>query len=306
MNARAGRCALLGLPNAGKSTLLNRLVGTRLVAVSAKPQTTRHRIAGIVPATTSAGEAAQIVFVDTPGMQNGRGPLRRFMRDEALAAARADVGVLVIDAVGRGRYPDAFWEGDAELLKAKLPRELLILLNKADLEAKPNLLPLIEAWSAWRPDAPVIPLSALTGDNTERLTTLIADRLPIGAALYPDEQLTDRSERFLASELIREQLYHQLGRELPYASAVQIEQWDERENGMVAIGAVIIVERASQKPIVVGRGGTRIKALGIAAREALEESMGRKVHLTLFVKVHEGWSQADEELRRLGYVEELP
>ncbi|MEZ4368111.1 MAG: GTPase Era [Kofleriaceae bacterium] len=303
---RTGFCAIVGLPNVGKSTLLNRVLGQRLVAVSPKPQTTRDRILGVLhaPATAEA-PAAQIAFVDTPGVQLGPGPLRRYMRDEAVGAAGdADMTLLVIDAAdSRGRRPQRFTEEDAASLAAAVrARPAVIALNKVDAVGKPALLPLIEEWAAWHPAAEVVPISAITGDGIDRLVATIAARLPLGPAMFADDMLTDRDDRFLAAELIREQLYHQLGREVPYACAVKIEAWNQRPGGKeVSIDAAIIVERASQKGIVVGRGGARIKALGIAAREALAELLGQKVHLSLFVKVIDGWSQGAGHLRELGY-----
>ena len=311
---RAGFCAIVGLPNVGKSTLLNRILGRRLVAVSAKPQTTRDRIVGVhmieLPGETPP--RAQIAYVDTPGVQDGRGPLRRYMRDAALAAASdADVVLLLVDATDRrGRVPRRLAEEDARGLEdASRTHPVVVALNKVDRVPKPELLPLIEQWSAFAPGTEVIPISALAGDNVEALERAVAQRLPPGPPLFPDEMVTDRSPQFIAQEIIREQLYHQLGKELPYACAVQVETWNERElerakppKKELTIGAVIVVERDSQKPIVVGRGGHRIRELGIAARQALAEALGYDaVHLSLFVKVLAEWSRGEAALRRLGY-----
>jgi GTPase len=306
-NIRAGFCAIVGLPNVGKSTLLNRILGRRLVAVSAKPQTTRDRIVG-VHAIELSGETparAQIAYVDTPGVQAGSGPLRRYMRDAALAAAQdADVVMLLLDATDkRGRLPGRLAEPDATALgEASRAHPVVIALNKVDRVGKPELLPLIEQWIAFAPGAEVVPISATQGDNVDALERAVARLLPVGPALFPDEMITDRSSQFIAQEIIREQLYHQLGRELPYACAVQVEDWDERAGGKeVAIKAVIVVERESQKPIVVGKGGHRIRELGIAARTALAEALRKKVHLSLFVKVLAEWSRGEALLRELGY-----
>jgi GTP-binding protein Era len=302
---RAGFCAIVGLPNVGKSTLLNRVLGKRLVAVSAKPQTTRDRIVGVhtieLPGETPSH--AQIAYVDTPGVQDGRGPLRRYMRDAAIAAAAdADVVLLLVDATDRrGRMPQRMSEQDAvALAEASRAHPLIVALNKVDRVAKPELLPVIEAWSRSQPGIEVVPISAATGDNVDALEKVIAQRLPAGPPLFPPDMVTDRSPQFIAQEIIREQLYHQLGKELPYACAVQVETWTERK-GELVIGAVIVVERESQKPIVVGRAGSRIKELGIAARTALAEALGKPVHLSLFVKVLEEWSRAERELEKLGY-----
>ena len=302
---RAGFCAIVGLPNVGKSTLLNRILGRHLVAVSAKPQTTRDRIVGVhtieLPGETP--DHAQIAYVDTPGVQTGKGPLRRYMREAAFAAAAdADVVLLLVDATDKkGRLPDRLGEADAAGLgEAALKKPVIIGINKVDRADKPGLLPVIEAWSKFQQGVEVVPLSALSGDNVEQLERVIAKKLPPGPRMFPEGMVTDRSEKFIAQEIIREQLYHQLGKELPYACAVQVETWTERK-GELVIGAVIFVERETQKPIVVGRAGHRIRELGIAARQALAEALGKPVHLNLFVKVVEQWSQAERELIKLGY-----
>jgi GTP-binding protein Era len=298
---RAGFCAIVGLPNVGKSTLLNRIVDRHLVAVSAKPQTTRDRIVGVHTVAD-----AQIAYVDTPGVQDGRGPLRRYMRDAAIAAADdADVVLLLIDATDRrGRLPGRLAEADVAALGAASRRHPIVVgLNKVDRVAKPELLPVIEAWMGFAPGVEVVPISALTGDGVDALERTIAQRLPLGPALFPPDMVTDRSPQFVAQEIIREQLYHQLGKELPYACAVQIETWTEKSASELAIGAVIVVERDSQKAIVVGRGGARVRDLGIAARHAVAEALGKTVHLSLFVKVIDEWSRAEAGLRRLGYGE---
>lgn len=302
---RAGFCAIVGLPNVGKSTLLNYMLGRRLVAVSPKPQTTRDRIVGVHTIDLAPGRA-QIAYVDTPGVQDGRGPLRRYMRDAALAAAQdADVVLLLIDATDkRGRLPARLEEDDAkELGTTSRSKPIVIALNKVDRVPKPELLPLIEQWAGFAPTTEVVPISATRGDNVDVLERVVGARLPVGPALFPDDMVTDRPPQFIAQEIIREQLYHQLGKELPYACAVQIETWNEKpDKKELSIGAVIVVERESQKPIVVGRGGQRIRELGIAARTAVAEALGySQVHLSLFVKVLAEWSRGDKELQRLGY-----
>jgi GTP-binding protein Era len=300
---RAGFCAIVGLPNVGKSTLLNRILDRHLVAVSAKPQTTRDRILGVHTFAPPGIAGAQIAYVDTPGVQDGRGPLRRYMREAALAAAAdADVVLLLVDATDRrGRMPERMAQADAVALgHASRSHPIVIGLNKVDRVPKLELLPVIEAWASFAPGVDVVPISALTGDGVATLERAIALRLPLGPPLFPAEMVTDRSPSFIAQEIIREQLYHQLGKELPYACAVQVETWTER-NGVLVIGAVIVVERDSQKPIVVGKAGSRIKELGIAARTALAGALGKPVHLSLFVKVRESWSQTERDLRDLGY-----
>jgi len=297
---RAGFCAIVGLPNVGKSTLLNRILGRHLVAVSPKPQTTRDRILGVHSFT-----GAQIAYVDTPGVQDGKGPLRRYMRDASVtAAADADVVLLLLDGTDRrGRLPARLAEPDAvALAEAVRAHPVVVAINKVDRMAKPDILPVIEAWAAWRPGVDIVPISAETGENVDALEQAIAKLLPAGPPLYPDEMVTDRPPQFIAQEIIREQLYHQLGKELPYACAVQVETWSEKpEKNELMIGAAIVVERESQKPIVVGRGGSRIRELGIAARQALSSALGKTVHLNLFVKVLAEWSRGETALRRLGY-----
>lgn len=304
MDVRAGFCAIVGLPNVGKSTLLNRLLGRRLVAVSSKPQTTRDRIIGVHTFEMTDGGKAQIAYVDTPGVQDGHGPLRRYMQRAAvMSAADADVVLMLVDATYKaGRMPDRLAADDTRALAdASKDHPIIIALNKIDRVEKPELFPVMEAWGAHLPGAEIVPISAATGEGTAELEQVIAKALPIAPLLFPEDAYTDRTPQFIAQEIIREQLYHQLGKELPYASAVLVEEWTERK-GELVIGAVIIVERDSQKPIVVGKGGSRIRELGIAGRAALAETFGKVVHLTLFVKVQEEWSRTEQELAKLGYV----
>lgn len=318
---RSGFCAILGLPNVGKSTLLNRVLGVRLVAVSRKPQTTRNRILGVhnttVPATESEPERpAQIIFVDTPGIQKGPGALRRYMRDQALdAVGDSDVTLTLVDVGDSAqRDPARFDQPDTKALVAALGKSqapAIAALNKIDLlSSRGDLLPVIAAYAGFhpprRPERPlfgdVVPISARQGNGVDRLVELIAQKLPLGPRLFPEDMVTDRAERFLAGELIREQLFHQLGQELPYASAVVIESFRDRAGrGDVIIEAVIYVERDSQKGIVVGAGGRRIKALGQRARGAISQMLGCPVHVKLFVKVASDWSRFDRGIRQMGY-----
>jgi GTP-binding protein Era len=303
---RSGTCAILGLPNAGKSTLMNRVLGMRLCAVSPRPQTTRNRVLG-VKNTELDGDPAQIVFLDTPGAQRGENALRRYMRDQTLAAAGdADVALLLVDVSEvEQTSPERLGEGDRRaideiLAAAKAP--VLLALNKVDRVAKPALLPMLEAWSARGGFEELVPISALTGDGVDRLEQAIAVRLPEGPALFPEDMVTDRAERFLAGELVREQLFRQLGEELPYATAVVIDQFSERpDKGDVVISASIFVERESQKGIVVGKGGQRIKAIGEAGRGAIAQLLGCPVHLLLHVKVAPNWSRDGGGIRSMGY-----
>jgi GTP-binding protein Era len=301
----AGHCAIVGLPNVGKSTFLNRVLGMRLAAVSDKPQTTRDRLLGVV----NLGEpAAQVALVDTPGVQLDDAPLRVYMQAEAEAAAgEADVVLVIVDVTRKEQLTPEAWSAPARAaLEAALKpvrAPIVLALNKIDqLKDRAALFPMLEAYHATGRFREVVPISARRGDNVDRLLGLVAGLLPVGPRPYPEDTVTDRSERFLAGELIREQLYHQLGDELPYATAVEIEQWEERaEPGDVVISAVIHVERAGQKPIVVGKGGARIREIGRRARHAVSELLGRKAHLKLFVRVTEGWSRNPRELRERGY-----
>lgn len=295
--ARVGLCAILGLPNAGKSTLLNNILGRRLVAVSAKPQTTRNRILGVKNLP-----AAQIIFVDTPGVQRGKGPLRRYMQDQALAAAGdCDVALHVIDVTDRRQQaPDRLEAAMADTLAAvKTP--LIAVANKVDrIGDKKQLLPILAAYHDSGRYRAMVPISALSGDGLDRLEAEIVAALPTGPRLFPEDMVTDRSEPFLAGELVREQLFRQLAAELPYASAVTVEQFEDRGRDIV-IAAVVWVERESQKAIVIGKGGHQIKKVGERGRAALAELFGCEVHLKLHVKVSADWSQKPRGVRDMGY-----
>jgi len=304
--AHVGSCVILGLPNVGKSTLMNQLMGLRLMAVSPKPQTTRNRVMGVVNRETEEG-GSQIVFVDTPGMQQGAGPFRKFMREEALGAAgTSDVAMLVIDLSSRRqRTIESLLDSDAAPMLGALENfsgSVILALNKVDLlEDKESLFPLLADFDATGRFASLVPISAKTGSGTSDLLTSIANPLPPGDPLFPEEMYTDRAERFLAGELIREQLFRQLGDELPYASAVVVEGFQSRDKGDIVISAAIHVERESQKGIVIGKGGKRIKAVGERSRHAIGQLFGCPVHVKLFVKVNSNWSQQARSLRQLGY-----
>ncbi|HKE17416.1 MAG TPA: GTPase Era [Kofleriaceae bacterium] len=303
---RAGICAILGLPNAGKSTLMNQVLGLRLMAVSPKPQTTRNRVLGVKNREVD-GDAAQIVFLDTPGAQRGPGALRQYMREQTLAAAGdCDVALLLLDAADPvQRAPGTLGEGPAaalDELTGSRRAPIVLALNKIDRVAKPALLPALEAWGATGRFQELVPISALKGDGLDRLEAAVARLLPEGPHLYPEDTVTDRAERFIAAELVREQVFRQLGDELPYAAAVVVEEFRERpDRGDVVISAVVHVERESQKGIVVGKGGQRIKAIGTAGRAAIAQLLGCPVHLLLHVKVSPNWSSGAGGLRDMGY-----
>jgi GTPase len=291
----AGAVAILGRPNVGKSTLLNRIVGEKLAIVTPKPQTTRNRLAGVFN-----HERGQIVFVDTPGVHGARGGLNRFMVHEALAVIPdVEAALLVVDA-----SMDRPGEPEDELLRglAEAGRPVVLAINKVDtVKSKPSLLPLLEGW-ARRPELrAVVPISAKRGTNVDRLVGELWALLPEGPPLYGPDQLTDRTERFLAAELIREQLFLALRQEVPYALAVLIEDWQDRPAGDVVISATIIVERDSQRAIVLGKGGAMIRQVGTAARGAISDLVQRPAHLKLHVKVDPGWTTSPDALARYGY-----
>jgi GTP-binding protein Era len=290
---KSGFAALVGRPNAGKSTLLNRLVGQKLAIVSDKPQTTRNRITGV-----RSYPEGQVVFVDTPGVHRPLHRLNVRMVDAAMTALRdVDVVIVVIDASERPGAGDRYLT-DA-VRQVNTPR--ILALNKVDLVAKEALLPLIERYDREVGFADIVPISALTGENVDRLEQVILARLPEGAPLYPDDYLTDQPERFFVAELVREQLLQHTRAELPFASAVIVDRFEEAdEKGILRLYCTILVERESQKPIVVGKGGSMIKSIGTAARQELEQFFQTRVFLDLRVKVRADWREDDRSLDELG------
>lgn len=292
---RAGTIAIVGRPNVGKSTLLNALVGQKLSITSPKPQTTRHRVTGIL-----SGTGFQAVFIDTPGLHahQPRALNRLMNRAAGSSMADADLILWVVDAV---RWTP---EDDAVLAKVRsIAKPTLLVINKVDrLKRREQLLPLIQKLSALHDFAAVVPLSAQRPGDVTRLEPVIRDLLPEGLQLYPPDQVTDRNERFLAAEVVREKLTRSLHQELPYGLTVEIESWKEQDQPPgVEIHAVIWVERAGQRRIVIGTGGQVLKAVGRAARLELNQTLGRRVHLELWVKVRENWADSEAALRALGY-----
>lgn len=302
---RAGFCAIVGRPNVGKSTLMNRLLGQKLAVVTPKPQTTRNRILGV-----KNRPEAQVVYVDTPGIHKAKSSLNKYMVEQALSAAsECDVVLFLVEAprlsaeaVESGFEPG---EGNRAILEklANLRRPKILGVNKVDLLAEKHaLLPLIEGYSKLASFDEVVPVSARDGEGVDALEAAVVSRLPEGPALYPEEMLTDRAERFLAAELVREQTYLLLSDELPYSVAVTIDKFEERkEKKDVVIDAVIHVERDSQKRIVVGEGGKMVKEIGTRARGEISKLLGVPAHLKLFVRVDANWTQTQKTLRRLGY-----
>ena len=299
---RAGFAAIVGRPNVGKSTLLNRLLGQKLAIVSPKPQTTRSRILGVV---TRPG--AQVALLDTPGLHSARGGLNARMVQQALQTlAEADVALFLIEAAGPGI--DGATRKALEQVKAA-GKPTLLVINKIDSLPRPRLLPIIDRWRQEHAFSEVYPLSALTGENVEGLLGAVARHLPEGPPLFPDDQWTDVPERDLSAELVREQILRQTEQEVPYSAAVLVDQFDESERtvgprGLTRIAATVLVERESQKAILIGRGGARLKQIGTRAREQIEKLLGCKVFLELHVKVEKDWTQTSRGLRRAGYPEE--
>jgi GTP-binding protein Era len=290
---RAGTVAVVGRPNTGKSTLINRLVGAKVSIVSPKAQTTRHRLLGI-----ATFEDGQLLLVDTPGI-HGRQPraMNRYMNRAARGAVEGvDAVVLVIEA---GRWQDDDALAFSALKDAGVP--VVLVINKVDkFPDKTALLPFIGKVSEGREFAAVHPLSALKGKGTDALARSLIALVPESEPLYAEDEITDRSERFLAGELVREQLMLRLGEELPYAATVEIESFVEDGN-LLRIAAVIWVEREGQKPIVIGKGGERLKMISTAARAGMEKLFDRKVFLETWCRVREGWSDDEAALRRFGY-----
>jgi GTP-binding protein Era len=281
---KAGTVALVGRPNAGKSTLMNRLLQEKLAIVSDKPQTTRHRLVGIL-----SGDRGQMVFYDTPGMHRPLHRLNRQMVRHALDAMNdADVVCLLVDAA------EKFGSGDAYMLDlvAKAQGPKVLALNKIDKVRKPSLLPIIERYAQGQVFDEIVPVSALSGDGCDVLLDVLWKLLPEGEPLFDPELLTIHPERFLAAERIREKVLELTSEELPYSTAVVIDRWEEdAEKDLLRIYASILVERPGQKKIVVGHQGQKIKAIGTAARIDLEEFLGRRVYLDLHVRVEPDWRE---------------
>lgn len=317
---RSGFVSIIGRPNAGKSTLLNALTGEKVAIVTVKPQTTRTRIQGVVevPAKKGKHSAAQIVFVDTPGVHKPSTQLdRRMMQEVHDALEQRDIVLLMVDATREPRLPDSAGKnltaGSEDQFALELVRKLdcpvILVINKIDLIEREKLLPLIARLSALHDFAAVVPISARKRDGLERLTTELVKRLPEGQRYYSPEQYTDQPERFLAAELIRERILMETGEEVPYASAVVIERYEEppadakpRKDGklpVTSIAAAIYCERAGQKAILIGKGGAKLKAIGASARKEIESLLGTRVFLELHVIVEENWRESR------GFVESL-
>jgi GTP-binding protein Era len=293
---RCGYVALIGRPNVGKSTLLNRILGQKISITSRRPQTTRHRVLGI-----KTEDSVQAIYVDTPGIHafNGRAMNRHMNRAASRALQDVDVVVFLVEGVR--------WMADDELVLEKLQDlecPVILAVNKVDLlDSKELLLPGLQALSEKRAFHQIIPISARKGDNIPALESCITSLLPLAPPMFPEDQVTDRSVRFLSAELVREKLFRMLGKELPYGLTVEIEQF-RSESNITHIHALIWVERKSQKFIVIGKQGRVLKEAGQQARRDIEELVGKQVNLKLWVKVKEGWADDERALQSLGYNDE--
>jgi GTP-binding protein Era len=292
---KSGFIALVGRPNVGKSTLLNVLVGEKIAIVSAKPQTTRSRITGI----KTTGEA-QLIFVDTPGLARPRNALNRHMMQIAREAYQSvDVILLVTEASG----PDHLRDDEfilPQLREVKTP--IFLVINKIDLIDHRQLLPLIETYQRHFPFAEYVPVSALKEVNVEALRQAIIRYLPEGPRYFPTDQCTDQPEKFLIAELVREQIFTQTAQEIPYQTAVMVEQMEDTDSGVLRVEATVYVERDSQKGIIIGKRGNRLKQIGQAARQEIERRLNVRVYLALWVKVRKDWSENEQLIRDMGYV----
>ncbi|MFA7535787.1 MAG: GTPase Era [Desulfuromonadales bacterium] len=291
---RSGYVSIVGRPNVGKSTLLNRILGQKIAITSPKPQTTRNRILGI-----HSFSGGQILFLDTPGIHAARGRLNKFMVDQALSAcSEVDLVLFLVDA---DRRPG---EGDDFILDVlrRGAAPVLLVLNKIDRIGKPALLPLIDTYAKKFPFQAIIPVSALKGDGIDELVAAVAARLPAGPSYYPSDMVTDLPERFIAAEMIREQVLRQTREEIPYGVAVTVETFEEKpERNLVVIGAVIHVERETHKRIIVGKGGATVRDIGRAARRDIEKLLDCRVFLEIFIRVDRNWTDSGRLLKEFGY-----
>jgi GTP-binding protein Era len=288
---RAGFVTVVGRPNVGKSTLVNRLVGQKIAIVSDKPQTTRNRILAVVNRP-----GAQMVLFDTPGIHKPVHEMNRRMVDTAVRSIGQGDLVLWLVEVGEGPGPGDRFIRD---LLTRSGRKVILALNKIDTVSKPRILPAIDAWKGLLDFAEIVPVSALKGENVDRLESVLLRYLPEGPALYPEDFLTDLPERFFVAEMVRERILEHTREEIPYSSGVVIDQFKE-DGDLVRIHASVLVERESQKGILIGRGGSMLKRIGSEAREEIESFLGTHVFLGLFVKVREAWRENESVLGEMG------
>ena len=289
---KSGFITVVGRPNVGKSTLINALVGEKIAAVSEKPNTTRNRILGIRTLPD-----AQLIFLDTPGIHKARGRLGKAMVNTAMSAVQeADVILMMVEV------KDTFGKGDAFIIKS-LPKPAILVINKIDTIKKGKILEIIDRSKDFSEKIKeVIPISALNSDGISQLLTIISNYLPEGPKYFPEDMITDQPERFIAAEFIREKIFTLTQKEIPYQTAVVIEEFEELpEKNLINILAVIYVERKNHKGIIIGKKGGMLKEVGTLARADIEKILGTKVYLELWVKVKEGWSQRDHLIREFGY-----
>ncbi len=291
---KSGFVAIVGAPNAGKSTLLNRMLGEKISITSQKPQTTRNRIIGVVHRPSS-----QIVFIDTPGVHRATTKLNIRIVDTALSAlGDVDVALIIVDVSKSDPDSESFIVKKLE----KQKRCVILALNKIDLVNKSVLLAVIDKWAKAYPFDAIVPISAKHGDQVEALLDSMERLLPEGPPLFPGDTLTDMPERFIAAEMIREKVFRLTGQEIPYSTAVTIDSFSKKKKGaLITVNATIHVERASQKGIIIGKGGTKLKKIGESARKDIERMAGAKVFLKLFVRVQKDWSKDTKALRNFGY-----
>jgi GTP-binding protein Era len=291
---KSGFVGIIGAPNVGKSTLLNQLLGQKIAITSEKPQTTRNRILGVAHLP-----GAQLVFLDTPGIHRAKGPLNVRIVEVALRVlGDVDLVVFITDAACPDRGSDEIILNS--LKKRDLP--VILAINKVDLVNKEKLLPFIDQWRGSYPFEAIVPISALDRTQIDELVSEMVEILPEGPRYYPEDSVTDAPERFIAAEMIREKVFRLTGEEIPYAVAVTVESFKERPGrNLIDIQATIHVERESQKPIIIGKGGTMLKRIGQHAREEIEHMVGRKVFLKLWVRVQKNWTRDERAIKRLGY-----
>ena len=291
---RSGFITIAGAPNAGKSTLLNRLLGEKISITSKKPQTTRNRILGVLHRPK-----AQLIFYDTPGVFEAKDKLNIRIVDEALSAVGdADLILVVVDV----SHPDSSAERFLVKRIRRQTRPVILALNKIDLVEKSSLLKLIVKWSETHPFEAVVPICAQDGTQVDELITAMVNVLPQGPPYFPEDTLTDVPERFIVAELIREQVFRLTGEEIPYATAVTVESFNEEKDGkLIKIEANIHLERGSQKGIVIGKNGSKLKQIGTRSREQIEQLLGAKVYLKLFVRIQKNWRKDTKAIRRFGY-----
>jgi GTP-binding protein Era len=291
---KSGFVAIVGAPNVGKSTLLNQILGEKISITSKKPQTTRNRILGVVHRPRS-----QLVFIDTPGIHKAKGPLNIRIVETALSAlGNVDIVLVMIDVANPDPESEDFL---VEKLK-KIKQPVVLVLNKTDLVKKPLLLTIIDKWSKAHSFEAIIPVSAILGTQIEELIESMEAILPQGPPFFPEDTLTDLPERFFAAEMIREKVFRLTGQEIPYSTAVTIDSFSEEKKGaLVKIHATIHVERTSQKGMIIGKNGSKLKMIGTEARKEIEQMVGTKVFLKIFVRVHKNWGKDSKALRKFGY-----